>query len=292
MKKLFKILGIVILAIIALVVLFIMTYKPAQYSDFGVFDRLKTEVIQLCGTYGATPRAVTKDFETFRLDVSFPFNLTFGSKVLAVPLKAWENEKLTTVTISQFMIPDPPYYRDFTLNVRPRYAYRVPILHIDFMKPNPGVPGMCILDFFNVDPEQISYEEFFGSDLPVVKQALAMVEPYQRTVEDGRGKISRYLDPYKSPYRFELKEPRDEDERQQYFKAAGDAISMLLPVYFAAVARVQADPAYSERHEAKTVKLVRDIYDNDFAVAMGRKIFKEHFLKFWLEGFWVVDINL
>ena len=36
---------------------------------------------------------------------------------------------------------------------------------------------------------------------------MELVEKYQRTVEQGRGKITAYLDSYKSKYRMELQEP-------------------------------------------------------------------------------------
>jgi hypothetical protein len=44
----------------------------------------------------------------------------------------------------------------------------------------------------------ISLETFFGSELENVQKALSMVEKYQRTIKEGRGRITRYLDPWKS----------------------------------------------------------------------------------------------
>ena len=153
---------------------------------------------------------------------------------------------------------------------------------------------MCILDFFNVDKDAISYEQFFGARIQTVQKALAMVEKYQRSVEDGRGKISRYLDPYKSPYRFELTEPKTDDEagRKEYFKTVEAAILLVLPVYMESLHNVEAEPGYVQTHTENMQNLVREIYAKDFAVSMGRKIFKDHFKKYWLDGFWNVQVEL
>ena len=80
-------------------------------------------------------------------------------------------------------------------------------MHIDFMKPSTGLPGLCSMDFFDVDPENLNLETFFGPDLDSVKKAVELVEKYQRTIEQGRGKITKYLDPWKTKYRMELQEP-------------------------------------------------------------------------------------
>ncbi len=163
-------------------------------------------------------------------------------------------------------------------------------MHVDFMKPSPGVGGMFILDFFNVDTAEISYEKFFGNDIAVINEALAKVKQYQRTEAEGRGKISRYLDPFKSPYRFELAEPKTKDDavRRAYYTAARDALMMVLPVYLKCTARVQMDQGFAKVHEQKMNVLASELYTKDFAVKSGRTIFKEHFAKYWAEGFWNV----
>ncbi len=39
-------------------------------------------------------------------------------------------------------------------------------------------------------------------------------------------------------------------------------------------------------------KFVTEIYVNDFAVSLGRKMFKDSFKRYWLDGFWFVDMEL
>ena len=295
MKKIFKITGAVILVIIGAAAIFILTFQPKKYSDFGVFANLRNHVLALLEEYKASERSITQDFSEFTLDLSFPYNKVFGSDVIAVPLKSFQNDKMAVATISQFEVPPKSsYYRDFTLNIRPRYGLKAPVLHTDFMKPAPGTSGLCIVDLFNVDKENISLEKFFGSELEKVQKALSIVEKYQRTEEEGRGKITRYLIPYKSKYRIELKEPETEDEtvRREYCQSVESALKLVLTAYFKSLHELQPDPGFAKRHEEKTKEMVQLSYQNDIAVALGKRIFKEHFKKYWLDGFWNVQVEL
>ena len=295
MKKALKVIGIVVLIIIVAVTLFIVTYQPKQYSDFGVYTNLRNQVLMLLEECGAHERPITKEFEDFTLQLSFPFNKVFGSDSIAIPLKSFQSDTLGVATISQFEVPPrSSYYRDFTFHVRPQYGIRAPVFHIDFMKPAPGTPGMCNMDFFNPDKENIPLKEFLGSERENIEKALSLVEKYQRTEEEGRGKLTKYLVPYKSEYRFELLEPKTDDEiiRKEYFQTVEKAVTLVFPAYFNSLHRISLDDSYVKRHEEKTKDLVRLFYKNDIAVSLGKRVFKEHFKKYWLEGFWNVQVEL
>ena len=293
MKKTLMIIGAVLLVIIIIAIIFIVTYQPKKYSDFGVFTNLRNQVLTLLKEYKAKERPITKDFSKFTLDLSFPYNKVFGSDVIAVPLKSFHNDKMAVVTISQFEVPPKSsYYRDFTLHIRPHYGLRAPVLHIDFMKPALGTSGLCVMDFFNPDKENISLKEFFGTEIEKVQRASSIIERYQRSIEEGRGKITKYLDPYKSEYRFELKETDDETVRKKYYQSVEEALKLIIPAYFKSLDKLQLDTSFTKRHDQKTKELVQLFYENDFAIALGKRIFKEHFKKYWLDGFWNVQVEL
>ncbi len=294
MKRTLKIVGLLLLLIVLGVAIFIVTYQPKQYDDYNVFTDLRNEVIALCQQYQAAERPITGEFSTFTLNLSFPFNKLFGSSIIAVPLKSFANDKMS-LAISQFQVPaGSSYCRDFTLHIRPQYGIKAPVFHIDFMKPSLGTPGLCSMDFFNPDPDAISVRDFLGDGLPAVQKALALVEPYQRTKEEGRGKITAYLDPYKSEFRLELMEPKNGDEalRKQYYATVAEAVKMILPVYLSRLNALEVDASYAAAHEQKVKDLVLLFYKNDFAVRMGKSVFKEHFKKYWLDGFWNVEVAL
>lgn len=295
MKKILKIIGILAVLIVIAVSIFILTFEPKQYSDFGVFTNLRTYVITKLKDYNATERPITQDFSEFTLALSFPFNKVFGSDVIAVPLQSFESDTLGVATISQFEVPPgSSYYRDFTLHIRPQYGFRAPVFHIDFMKPAPGTPGMCSMDFFNPDKDSIPLKDFLGEELENIQKALSLVERYQRTVEEGRGKITGYLDPYKSEYRCELLEPQTDDEalREKYYTTVAEAFKLFFNAYLTALHKLARDAGYAQAHEEKTKDLVRLFYENDFAVSLGKRVFKEHFKKYWLDGFWNVQVTL
>ena len=295
MKKILKITGVLVVLIVIVVSIFILTFKPEQYSDFDIFTNLRTHVITTLMDYNATERPITQDFSEFTLAISFPFNKVFGSDVIAVPLKSFESDTLGVATISQFEVPpNSSYYRDFTLHIRPQYGLRAPVFHIDFMKPAPGTPGMCSMDFFNPDKDNIPLKEFLGEELENIQTAVTLVERYQRTVEEGRGKITGYLDPYKSEYRCELLEPQTDDAalREKYYTTVAEAFKLFFHAYLTAVHKLERDAGYAQAHEEKTKDLVRLFYENDFAVSLGKRVFKEHFKKYWTDGFWNVQVTL
>ena len=72
MKKIFKIIGILVVLIVIAVSIFILTFEPKKYSDFGVFTDLRTYVITTLKDYNATERPITQDLSEFCLARSSP----------------------------------------------------------------------------------------------------------------------------------------------------------------------------------------------------------------------------
>ncbi len=293
MKKFLKLVAILLVLIIVILGTFIATFKPKQYSDFDMYaDLFAWTSAQY--KQQLQPRAINDFFENFAQPLAFPFSKIFGGKELGVHLQSFESAQLAAATVSMFEVPPASgYHTVVTLNLLPRNGCRAPIMHVDFMKPSPGVSGMFILDFFNVNKEAISYEDFFGDDVAVLKEAMAMVAQYQRTEEQGRGEISRYLDPFKSPFRLELEEPKTDDDaiRKAYYSAARDAVKLVLPVYLKRISGLPVEPQFVADHTTGVHHLVSELHEKDFAVKMGRNIFKENFYTYWQKGFWAVNID-
>lgn len=293
MKEILKIIGALIALLVIVIVIFVATYKPKQNTDYNMYaDIFAWTAAQY--EQQLQPRDINAFFTNFAQPLAFPFNKLFGGPALGVQLKSYESAQLAAATVSLFEVPPGSgYHNTVTLNLLPRSGVHAPIMHVDFLKPSAGVSGMFILDFFSVDKNAISYEEFFGEDIAVIKEAMAKVKQYQRTEEQGRGKISRYLDSFKSPYRLELNEPAagDEAARKAYYTAARDAVKMVLPVYLKRISLLQIDPGFLKAHEDATNYLVKELHSKDFAVKMGRNIFKENFYTYWQKGFWFVNID-
>lgn len=294
MRKVFKIIGIAVLVVIIFAGIFIATYQPKQYSDYGVYSDLRNFTMSLMQEYKISPRPISPDFKNFIIDLGFPYSKLFGGSKLGIPLVTYESDRIAAATISQFEVPPQSgYYRDFTFNLRTHYPYKAPIFHIDFMKPSPGLPGLCSMDFFNADPETIDLDIFLGPEIEQVEKAMALVEKYQRTAEQGRGKITAYMDHCKSKYRMELQAPDavDEQATKEYYEAVAEAYKLAVTAYLKRLYSLGPDLNYAQRHETKVREFVQALYDNDFAVKMGRKIFKDKFKKYWMDGFWAVQLE-
>jgi hypothetical protein len=89
-------------------------------------------------------------------------------------------------------------------------------------------------------------------------------------------------------------EPKNGDEslRKQYYTTVAEAVKLILPVYLSRLHALEADVSYAAAHEQKVKDLVLLFYKNDFAVRMGKSVFKEYFKKYWLDGFWNVEVAL
>ena len=116
----------------------------------------------------------------------------------------------------------------------------------------------------------------------------------EHMVEEGRGKITKYLDPYKSKYRMELIAPETDDQAilKEYYLTVEKTFREILPAYLNSLQNAKSVSSYSQSHETKMREFVKEIYVNDFAVKMGKKIFKDQFKKYWADGFWSVEVQM
>lgn len=295
MRKTFTILVVILFVASIGICIYIISYEPPQYSDFGVFESLQKRFLLVMKEQQGTERPVPREFKDFALEFSMPWTSPYGRERVGVYLKCYETDRLATATISQFVAPPKSdYYQDFTVNIRPRYGIKAPILSVNFIKPAAGNVGECTVDFLNVDTDTISTEQFLGKEIGKVQQALALVKKYQRTVEQGRGETTKYLVPWKSRYRLELKEPQTESKavREKYYTTAADAIKLFLSAYMNSLNTVQTDAGYVKKHEEKTNKLILAMYAHDEAVSQIEKIFKKKFEKYWLDGVFNVQVKL
>jgi len=62
--------------------------------------------------------------------------------------------------------------------------------------------------------------------------------------------------------------------------------------YLKSLHKLELDAGYAKAHEEKTKELVKLFYENDMAVGFGKMIFKDQFKKYWLDGFWNVQVEL
>ncbi len=101
--------------------IFVATFKPPKYEDFGVYNDLKKFTLEKFAAAKARP------VETITLKLSFPYSKIFGSDVIALPMKSFETDRIAAASISQFEVPPGSgYFRDFTFNIRPQLCFQGP----------------------------------------------------------------------------------------------------------------------------------------------------------------------
>ena len=90
-----------------------------------------------------------------------------------------------------------------------------------------------------------------------------------------------------------MEPPTDNEKiRKEYYTSVEEAVKLVLAAYLKSLHNSVMDAGYAQAHEEKTKDLVILFYNNDFAIALGKRVFKEHFEKYWLDGFWNVQVAL
>jgi hypothetical protein len=118
---------------------------------------------------------------------------------------------------------------------------------------------------------------------------LELVAPYQRQGED-RGKYTKHLVEYKSPYRIEIDEsyiPAG-TERQDYYDDVLAAYKLFMDAYFTSLERLEPDndTALIEGTAQGTDTFIQTLYDEDTAASLGKQLFGDDFDAYFLDGFW------
>ena len=242
---------------------------------------------------GSALRDIATDYENHILGPNPLFLLLFsGANQLHLPVFPYESDRITTACMSQFESPPgSSIFWDFAFVVRPNANLRGPIMHGDAGGVGGATPSFS-MDFYNVNPDHVSVDDFFGDQLDKINQALTLVEPYQRTGED-RGKWTPHLEPYKSDYRIEMEEPEDADdlEKQAYAEAAVEAFKLFYDAYLTSLEENIApedDPALIQGNKDGADEIINLLYEEDFVAQMGPRLFQsqEAFDKYFLDAFW------
>lgn len=242
---------------------------------------------------GSGLRDIAPDYADHILGPNPLFLLLFaGANELHLPVYPYESDRISTACMSQFESPPgSSIFWDFAFVVRPNANLRAPIMHGDAGGVGGATPSFS-MDFYNVNPDHVSVDDFFGDQLEKITQALARVEPYQRKGED-RGKWTPHLEPYKSEYRIEMEEPEDADDaaKQAYAEAVVEAFKLFYDAYLTSLEENVApedDPALIQGNKAGSDEIISLLYEEDFVAQMGPRLFQDQnaFDKYFLDAFW------
>ena len=266
--------------------------KKQNLIDNCLYNEMRDFAINTLQGKKAKSRSVSNYFKKYALNLSFPYSKIFGCKELGVRLDSFEGKNLAVASLSQMEKPaGSSYYFDLAFVVRPVVDLRAPILHGDAQDPLAGMKGMFSMDIYNHYYAELDVDEFLGKNVSKIKQALEIVKPYQKTVDQGRGKYTAYLDPYKSNYRVELVQPpaTDVGGLKKFYKVELEAFKLYYEAYLASLANLKPEKDFVQDNKAKYDEFFGAIVAKDFAANTGKKIYKDDFQKYFHDGFWRSD---
>ncbi len=123
MKKFLKIIATLLILLIIVIGIFIATFKPPRFTDYGMYAGLfKWATVQF---EQMQPRPVSEYFKNFSVQLGLPFTKVFGSPRLGVQLISFENKQLSAATISMFELPPGSGYYS-VYHLEPRAALWLP----------------------------------------------------------------------------------------------------------------------------------------------------------------------
>jgi len=262
-----------------------------KVDDYGEIPKMRAYLENILAVNGAQLRPVSQSFDNYKAKLNLLMRIMFGSKDLRIHMRSYQSPHLAVASFTQMENPpESGYFMDLAYQLRPAAHLVAPLLHGDVIKPMPGIKGMFAVDFYNLNPEDLDVDEFLGDQLEKVKLALELVEPYQKTEEQGRGKLTPHLKPWKSKYRIELLEPEvdDADRHKEYFKIVNQSFSMILDAYFTALSRLKekGDAAAINRNKQGHDKFIDTLDSEDIAARLSKWMFKDDYELFFLQGFW------
>ena len=240
-------------------------------------------------THGMRKREISDYFENYSLKLPFLSRLALGCSKVGIQLNSYESKSAAVASITKMEKPKgSSYFCDFALFIRPSADLRAPLLHFDALDPMAGVKGMFEVHLYNCNQADVDIDQFFGDNISKIKEALEMVEPYQKSVEQGRYKYTAHLEPYLSRYRAELQQP-DAGEVEVLKKFYRDELAsskLFLEAYLSSLSRLTAEKGIVENNKIGFDKFIGEVMEKDFAVKMVKKIFKDDFQRFFNQGCW------
>ncbi len=290
----------VICVIFSISALLSCTRPPEE--DYDLYKNMQQYLLEKFQEMpGFNERPIARDFDDYILRLTLIPRLVFGSRQLEVHLYPNESDHMATACISQFEVPpNSDNFTDVAFVVRPNANIRAPFMHGDALKGMAGMATSFSMDFYNVtnDAERnsdlIDVDVFFGDQIAKLNEGLALVEPYQRTGDD-RGKYTKHLTQYKSPYRIEIEIPDTSvaADRKAYHDAALGAFRLFVDAYLTALARLQPEDDANLINGTKTgtETFIATLIEQDAAAKLGLLLFnsEEKFNHYFKDGFWRAD---
>lgn len=263
--------------------------KKQNLMDNNLYQEMWNFAQTTLVAHGMRKREISDYFENYSLKLPFLSRLVLGCSKVGIQLTSFESKSVTVASITKMEKPEgSSYFCDFALFIRPSADLRAPILHTDALDPMLGVKGMFEVHLYNCNQADVNIDEFFGDNISKIKEALEMVEPYQKTVEQGRDKYTAHLEPYLGEYRAELAQPDagEIEALKKFYQDELAAFKLYLETYLSSLSRLTPEKGIVENNKMGFDKFMGEVLEKDFAVKTVKRIFKDDFQKYFHEGCW------
>lgn len=221
--------------------------------------------------------------------------LAFGESELQLLLSSYESDVMVNAAISSFEVPpESDIYSDCAFVIRPNANLRAPMMHGDGLKYMAGMGGKLSMDFYSVNPaiDNDTIDDFFGAETVNLKTALALVQDWVPVGEPST--YTKHLDPYKTKYRLEIKDPGRDNATaiQRYTAAAYEAFTIYVDSYFRSLNSLTAEDNETliQINTTGTNTFIQNQVDYDFVYKMGGWILGDDLDTYFLDAFWREDV--
>ena len=239
--------------------------------------------------HGMIKREISDYFENYSLRLPFLFRLVLGCSKIGIRLISFESKSVAIASLTQIEKPEGSSYScDLAFFIRPSADLRAPIFHGDALDPMVGVKGMFEMDLYNLNQADVDIDDFLGDNISKIKEALEIVESYQKTPEQGRGKYTAHLEPYISKYRIELAQPDagNVEALKKFYQGEMSAFKLYLEAYLSSLLRLTPEKSVVANNRIGFDKFMGVVLKKDIAVKTAKRIFRDDFQKYFHEGCW------
>jgi len=263
--------------------------KKQNLIENNLYNEMWNFALSTLTAQGMLKREISDYFENYSLKLPFLYRLVLGCSRVRIQLSSFESKGVAVASVTKMEKPEGSgYFCDVASFIRPSADLRAPTLHTDALDPMVGVKGLFEVHLYNYNQADINIDEFFGDNIGKIKEALEIVEPYQKTIEQWRNKYTAHLEPCIDKYRVELQQPNagDVEALKKFFRDELAAFKLYLEAYLSSLSRLTPERSIVERNKQGFNKFMGAILEKDFAVKMARRMFADDFQKYFHEGCW------
>ena len=266
---------------------------PEYDTDVSKFLSNMTDYLKLKfeEQTGSEQRSITDDLNGNNYDLKPLTILAFGSNELNLHFYAYESDAMANAAISSFEVPpESDKFSDCAFVIWPNANINAPIMHGDGLKYMAGMGGKLSMDFYMINPamDNDTIEDFFLSNVANLENAMALVEEWR--VPEGSSSLTEHLNPYKTKYRLEIKDPGRDNATAitRYTEAAYEAFTIYVDAYLNSLNSVSTDfdESLMQANITGMISFIKNQVENDFVYQMGGLILGDDLDYYFLDGFW------